>query len=78
MKVVFSGEVGHYLSSQPQKLLSAYIGSYLRDEIQFEAKIRNITSFSRFLEAAAFTNGELMNYLNIASDSQRPTPQKNR
>lgn len=58
----------HYLSSKPQKLLSAYIGSYLRDEIQYEAKIRNISSFSRFLEAAAFTNGEMVNYSNIASD----------
>ncbi len=58
----------HYLSKRPQKLLSAYIGSYLSDEIQFEAKIRNIYSFSRFIEAAAFTNGELVNYSNIASD----------
>ena len=35
----------HYLASNPDKMLSAYIGSYLRDEIITEAKIRNITSF---------------------------------
>jgi uncharacterized protein len=58
----------HYLSSSPQKLLSAYIGSYLKDEIMAEAKIRNISSFSRFLEIAAFSNGEIVNYANIASD----------
>lgn len=58
----------HYLSANPGKLLSAYIGSYLRDEIMAEAKIRNISSFSRFLEMAAFPNGEMVNYSNIASD----------
>jgi predicted AAA+ superfamily ATPase len=58
----------HYISSKPEKLISAYIGSYLKDEILAEAKIRNITSFSRFLESAAFSNGETVNYSNIASD----------
>jgi uncharacterized protein len=58
----------HYLTSRPEKLISAYIGSYLRDEIMAEAKIRNISSFSRFLEMAAFSNGEIVNYTNIASD----------
>ncbi|HBB93244.1 MAG TPA: AAA family ATPase [Bacteroidales bacterium] len=58
----------HYLSKNPQKLLSGYIGSYLHDEIMAEAKIRNISSFSRFLEIAAISNGEMVNYANIASD----------
>lgn len=58
----------HYLTANPVKLLSAYVGSYLRDEIMAEAKIRNINSFSRFLEMAAFSNGEMVNYSNIASD----------
>jgi hypothetical protein len=46
----------HYLASNPSKLISAYLGNYLRDEIITEAKIRNIGAFSRFLEAAAFSN----------------------
>lgn len=58
----------HYLASNPQKLISAYIGSYLRDEIMTEAKLRNISSFSHFLESAAFSNGEVVNYANIASE----------
>ncbi len=33
-----------------------------------EAKIRNVANFSRFLESAAFSNGEMVNYTNIASD----------
>jgi len=58
----------HYLSAKPEKLISAYIGSYLRDEIMAEAKIRNMVSFSRFLEVAAFSNGEIVNYTNIATE----------
>jgi predicted AAA+ superfamily ATPase len=58
----------HYLSNNPEKLISSYIGGYLRDEIAAEARIRNISSFSRFLEAAAFSNGEIVNFANIASD----------
>jgi predicted AAA+ superfamily ATPase len=64
----------HYLAKSSDKLLSAYIGSYLRDEIITEAKIRNITSFSRFLEAAAFSNGEMVNFSNIASDCGISSP----
>jgi predicted AAA+ superfamily ATPase len=58
----------HYLAKNADKLLSAYTGSYLRDEIITEAKIRNIGSFSRFLEMASFSNGEIVNYSNIAAD----------
>ncbi|MDO9341058.1 MAG: AAA family ATPase [Bacteroidales bacterium] len=64
----------HYQAANPHKLLSAYIGSYLRDEILTEAKIRNITSFSRFLEAAAFSNGEMVNYSNIAAECGVSSP----
>lgn len=58
----------HYLSNHPSRLISAYIGSYLQEEIMAEAKIRNIHSFSRFLEVAAFSNGEIVNYTNIAAE----------
>jgi predicted AAA+ superfamily ATPase len=58
----------HYLSSSPKKKISAYVGNYLRDEIAGEAKLRNVANFSRFLESAAFSNGEMINYSNIASD----------
>jgi predicted AAA+ superfamily ATPase len=48
-------------------MLSAYIGNYLQDEIVAEARLRNVAVFSRFLDAAAFSNGEIVNYTNIAS-----------
>jgi predicted AAA+ superfamily ATPase len=58
----------HYLSSKPNKLLEAYVGDYLREEIAAEAATRNIPAFSRFLEIAAISNGEMINFQNIASD----------
>jgi uncharacterized protein len=63
-----------YQSSNPQKLLSAYIGNYLKDEVTAEARIRNIASFSRFLETAAFSNGEMVNYTNIAAECGVSSP----
>ena len=64
----------HYLSDHPEKLISAYIGIYLHDEIMAEAKIRKMASFSSFLEAAAFSNGETVNFTNIASDCGISSP----
>jgi uncharacterized protein len=58
----------HYLSANPRKLHAAYIGSYLKDEILAEARVRNIESFARFMDVAAFSNGEIVNYSNIAAD----------
>lgn len=58
----------HYISKNPTPLISAYIGSYLQDEIVAEARARNIQTFSRFLEAAAFSNGEVINFSNIAAE----------
>jgi len=64
----------HYLSSASERLISAYIGNYLRDEIQTEARIRNMSSFSMFLESAAFSNGEIVNYSNIAGECRVSSP----
>ncbi len=58
----------HYTIENAQKRLQAYIGDYLQEEIRAEALIRNLASFTRFLEVAALTSGEMVNYLNIASD----------
>lgn len=58
----------HYLSKNPRRLLSAYVDVYLREEIKEEALVRNLNSFQRFLEVAALTDGEIVNYTNIASD----------
>jgi len=64
----------HYLSDNPKKLISAYIGNYLKDEIMAEARIRNVSTFSRFLDFAAFSNGEMVNFSNIASECSVSAP----
>jgi predicted AAA+ superfamily ATPase len=58
----------HYDSEQASRLLEAYVGEYLREEIAAEAATRNIPAFSRFLEVAALSNGEIVNYANIARE----------
>ena len=58
----------HYMIQNPKKRLQSYIGTYLKEEIQDEAVVRQLSSFNRFLEIAAQTDGEIVNYTNIASD----------
>lgn len=58
----------HYPSPYSHRLMASYAGDYLREEIAAEALTRNIPAFGRFLEVAAITNGELVNYANIASE----------
>jgi predicted AAA+ superfamily ATPase len=58
----------HYDSKNPERLVQSYVGDYLKEEIVAEALTRNIPAFSRFLEVAALTNGEILNYTNIARE----------
>ena len=58
----------HYLAQKADKYLETYVGDYLKEEIVAEAATRNIPAFSRFLEKASFSNGEIVNFNNIASD----------
>ena len=58
----------HYLNTNARKLFAAYVGDYLENEIAAEALSRSIPAFSRFLEVAAISNGELLNSSNIARE----------
>jgi predicted AAA+ superfamily ATPase len=58
----------HYDAENPSLLMSAYLDVYLNEEIKAEALVRNQASFNRFLSIAAMTDGEMVNYNNIASD----------
>ncbi len=64
----------HYAADNPKQMVQAYVGDYLTNEIAAEALTRNIPAFGRFLEAAAFSNGEIINYQNIASDCGVSSP----
>ncbi|MBQ7524236.1 MAG: ATP-binding protein [Alphaproteobacteria bacterium] len=57
-----------YPAKNAYKNLAGYMDVYLRQEIKEEALVRNLSNFQRFLDAAALTDGELVNYNNIATD----------
>ncbi len=61
-----------YTSDYPEDDLEAYVGNYLKEEIQAEGLVRRIENFSRFLQTASLYNAELMNFANIASDAGIP------
>lgn len=61
----------HYLATSERQLmkrLQAYVSVYLKEEIAAEALVRKLSSFNRFMEIAALTDGEMVNYNNIAQD----------
>ncbi|MBQ3636228.1 MAG: ATP-binding protein [Bacteroidales bacterium] len=58
----------HYLAKNATPMLSAYVEVYLREEVRAEALVRNVADFQRFLEVAAMTDGEMVNYTNIAAE----------
>ena len=64
----------HYDSAKPDRLIQSYVGDYLKEEIVAEALTRNIPAFSRFLEVAALTNGQMLNYTNIARECGITSP----
>ncbi len=59
----------HYLHKKPDRILKSYIIDYLEEEIRQEATVKNLPSFSRFLETAALMNGELLNFKNVSSEA---------
>ena len=58
--------------SLAKEYLKAYVGTYLKEEIQAEALTRNLVGFTRFLEMVALSNGEEINYANLASNTGVP------
>ena len=49
--------------------LRAYVGAYLKEEVQAEGLTRSIGGFGRFLDVAGLTNGEQINFTAVASDA---------
>ena len=48
--------------------LSSYLNLYIREEVQMEGLVRNLDSFSRFLEAASFSHGSVVSVTDIARE----------
>jgi predicted AAA+ superfamily ATPase len=55
-------------SDDPLEDLQSYVNTYLYEEIQAEGFIRNLPAFTRFLQLAAQTSSQILNYTKIASD----------
>lgn len=57
-----------YMSNQPKDVLNAYVHLYLHEEIQAEGMVRQLDSFSRFLEAISFSHASILNITNVARE----------
>ena len=54
----------------PAQVLRSYAALYVREEVQMEGLVRNISAFSRFLEAISFSHGSLLNVSNVARECE--------
>lgn len=54
----------------PTDALQAYIGLYLKEEIQAEGLVRNLESFSRFLKIVSFSHAAVINISNVARECE--------
>jgi len=57
-----------YTEKNPKAYLESYVKTYLEEEIQQEGFTRNLGAFSRFLEAASFSQGSVLNISSVARD----------
>ncbi|OQY03860.1 MAG: ATPase [Bacteroidetes bacterium 4572_117] len=55
-------------STKPNEVLYSYAALYIREEVQSEGLVRNIGSFSRFLEAISFSHGSILNVSEVARE----------
>lgn len=68
-KSLLYGHLPESVNSQnPKEFLRSYVGTYLREEVQQEALVRNISIFGQFLESLAFSQGQVLSAQSIASD----------
>ncbi len=64
---------GVYLNPEElekSETLHSYVDTYIKEEIEIEANIRNLSGFLRFLPIAAHQNGELINFSDLARETE--------
>lgn len=59
-----------YLSEIGAEILSSYADVYLREEIQAEALVKDVSSYARFLDLAAELSGQFINYAKVSFDAE--------
>ena len=57
-----------YESDQPARVLDSYIADYLEEEIAAEGVVRQLPTFASFLDSASLSDGDSVNFANIARD----------
>jgi len=57
-----------YLSDEPRRLLNGYVADYLKEEVAAEGLVRNLPVFSEFLNVAALSDAEIVNFSTIARE----------
>ena len=57
-----------YMEKAPKAYLESYVKTYLEEEIQQEGLTRNLAGFARFLEAASFSQGSILNISSVARE----------
>ena len=57
-----------YIEDDPDAFLESYIKTYLQEEIQQEGLTRNLGAFARFLEAASFSQGSVLNISEVSRE----------
>ena len=57
-----------WAAPDPQKVLETYAALYIREEVQMEGIVRNIGSFSRFIEAISFSHASVLSMSNVARE----------
>ena len=63
-----------YEATRPRRLLAAYVADYVKEEIAAEALVRNLPAFSEFLNVAALSDTEIVNFSTIARDCGVSSP----
>lgn len=56
-------------NTERNEILRSYVDTYLKEEVELEAGIRNLGGFLRFLPIASAQNGEITNFANIARET---------
>ena len=61
-----------WTTDDPRGYLASYVGTYLRQEVLQEGLTRNLGAFARFLEAASFSQAQVLNVSAVARDCGVP------
>jgi predicted AAA+ superfamily ATPase len=59
-----------FSETDPGKYLASYVQTYLREEVFQEGLTRNIAGFSRFLQAASYSQAATLNITDVARDCE--------